>query len=157
MQFRSTLTNEDPARIEQLVTRAGVFHAGEIEIARDLAEETLQHGPAAGYEFLFADGPDRIDGYTCFGPIPGTDRRYELYWIAVDPSLQYSGVARALLQATEAAAAARGATHLFAESSGLPAYQPARAFYTRMGYTLHATVPDYHADGDGLLIFGKRL
>lgn len=157
MLFRTALTNDDPARVEQLVTRTGVFHAEEIEIARSLVDETLQRGSAAGYDFLLADGPERIDAYTCYGRIPGTDRRFELYWIAVDPLVQRSGIARALLQATEEAAAAQGATHLFAETSGLPSYRPAHAFYARSGYSLLATISDYHADGDGLLVFGKRL
>lgn len=157
MEFRNIPTSEDPDRIARLVTRAGVFNAEEIAIARSLAEETLQHGPEAGYEFLFADGVDGIDAYTCFGPIPGADRRFELYWIVVAPDRQRGGLASAVLQATEAAVAAKGATHLFAETSGLPSYRPAHAFYSRAGFRLHATVPDYHADGDALMIFGKRL
>ncbi len=157
MLLRTALTSDDPARIEQLVVRAGVFHAEEIDIARSLAEETLLRGSVAGYDFLIADGPNRIDAYTCYGRIPGTNRRFELYWIAVDPHVQRSGMARMLLRATEDAARAQGATHLFAETSGLATYRPAHAFYACSGYSLLATIPDYHADGDGLLVFGKRL
>lgn len=157
IKFRNTLRLRDPFLIAQLVTRAGVFNADEIAIARSLAEETLEQGAAAGYEFLFADGADGIDAYTCYGAIPGTDRRFELYWIVVDPGAQRGGLASALLRATEAAAMAEGATHLFAETSSLPCYRPAHAFYSRLGFRLEATVPDYHAEGDALMIFGKRF
>jgi len=67
------------------------------------------------------------------------------------------GLARALLEATEASVRARGGTHLFAETSTRADYAPAHALYRALGYTRHATVPDYHASGDGLAIFGKRL
>jgi GNAT superfamily N-acetyltransferase len=155
--FRSSLLPGDPAAIERLVTRAGVFNAEEISVARELAEETLERGSDAGYHFLFADGPDGLDGYTCYGPIPATARRFELYWIAVDRCVRRNGLARRLLLATEQAARGMGATHLFAETSVRADYEPAHAFYAACGYTLHGVVPDYHADADGLGIFGKKL
>ena len=157
MSYRSTLSPQDPARIESLVERTGVFNAEEIEIARSLAEEWLAEGEASGYAFLVADGADGIEGYTCFGAIPGTEHRYELYWIAVDPASQKRGLARALLDATEAAVAARGGVILYAETSSLPGYAPAHRFYDAAGYGRLATIPDYHADGDSLIVYGKRL
>jgi hypothetical protein len=33
----------------------------------------------------------------------------------------------------------------------------ARRFYFAQGYALLAEIPDWHDDGDGLAIFGKRL
>lgn len=157
MKFRTLLTLEDPHAIATLVRRAGVFSDDEIEIARSLAEETLARGQAAGYHFLIADAPRGIDAYTCFGPIPGTEQRYELYWIAVDPRVQRKGHARDLLAQTEHAARAMGARRLYAETSGRPAYRPAHGFYSRAGYRLVATIADYHADGDSLMIFEKIL
>ncbi len=157
MRFRSAVTAQDPVRVERLVLRTGVFNAKEVNVARSLVEETLSHGTIAGYEFLFADTEQSIDAYSCFGPIPGTDRRYELYWIAVDPHVQGRGLARALLAETEKVVASRGAVRLFAETSGLPSYAPAHALYKRAGFRLIATIPDYHADGDSLFVFTKML
>ena len=156
-EFRTALRTEDVSAVERLVRSTGVFSAEEIEIARSLVEETRNHAPGADYRFLIADGAGGIDGYTCFGPIPGTDRRYELYWIAVDPGTRRHGLGRTLLRETEAAVRALGGTHLFAETSTRPDYASARAFYEANGYTGHAEVPDFHADGDGLAIYGKRL
>lgn len=157
MPFRTALSADDPERVASLVRRCSVFNGRETEVARSLVEEALARGDAAGYEFLFSDSNDGIDAYTCFGPIPGTRERYELYWIAVDPAVQKRGLGRALLAATERAAASRGASRLFAETSGLPVYAPAHALYDHAGYRLVASIPDYHAEGDPLLIFGKRL
>ena len=156
-EFRSDLRETDADAVERLVCETGVFSAEEIAIARSLVEETRAAMPGADYRFLFADGATGLDGYTCYGPIPGTDRRYELYWIAVDPGSSRHGLGRALMAETEAAVHALGGTHLFAETSTREDYAPARGFYAANGYTCHAEVPDFHADGDGLAVYGKRL
>ena len=36
-------------------------------------------------------------------------------------------------------------------------YSPVRKFYTANGYYLLAEIPDWHAAGDGLAVFGKKL
>lgn len=156
--YRFAPRPEDPARVEALVRASGVFNADEIVIARDLVEETLARGTVAtGYHFIFADGAEGLDGYTCFGPIPATDRRYELYWIAVTKTTQHKGLAAKLLRETEGRARAMGAVMMVAETSTRAEYAPAQKFYRAQGYALLADIPDWHADGDGLAIFGKRL
>ncbi len=156
-QFRHELRAGDDVDIAALVARTGVFNQEEITIARDLVSETRSGASGADYLFLIADGMTRIEGYTCYGRIPGTDNRYELYWIAVDPDSHHHGLGRALLEASERDVRRRGGTHLFAETSTRDDYAPARRFYRANGYICHAEVPDFHADGDGLAIFGKRL
>jgi GNAT superfamily N-acetyltransferase len=155
-RYRETLRMQDPLEIEQLVAAAAVFNAEEIAIARDLAERAMESADSS-YHFLIADGPAGIEGYTCYGPIAATNRRYELYWIVTVASAQRRGLARSLLEATEKKVRALGGTHLFTETSTRPDYAPARAFYAVLGYELHCVVPDYHGDNDGLAIFGKRL
>lgn len=156
--FRSALGACDAAGIERLVRATGVFSASEIAIARELAEENLAKGAeASGYHFLIADGANGIEGYTCFGPISGTNARYELYWIAVDPVARRLGLGRRLQEASEAAVKRMGGKILIAETSTTPHYAAARGFYRAQGYSLLAEVPDWHDDGDGLAIFAKRL
>lgn len=157
IEFRSILRESDADAVARIVARTGVFNVAEVKIARSLVEETRAGLPGAEYRFLIADGIDGIDAYTCFGPIPGTERRYELYWIAVDPSLRQRGLGRALLAETERAVRALGGTHIFAHTSTRSDYAPARTFYVANGYTQHTHVPDYYSDGDGMAIFGKRL
>jgi GNAT superfamily N-acetyltransferase len=156
--FRVAAKPEDTAAVESLVRAAGVFNDEEIAIARELVDETLARGtPASGYHFMFCDGPDGLDGYTCFGRIPGTEGRFELYWIAVRAAAQRSGLAARLLRASEDAVLAMNGVMLVAETSTLPAYAPAHKFYLAQGYRLLADIADWHADGDGLAIYGKRL
>ena len=156
--LRETLRPGDAAQIERLVRATGVFSPSETAIARELVEENLSRGnEVSGYHFLIADGADGIGGYTCFGPIAGTNARYELYWIAVDPAARRSGLGRRLHAATERRVKAMGGAVLIAETSTTPHYAAARGFYFAQGYRLLAEVPDWHDDGDGLAIFGKRL
>jgi len=157
-QFRTEPRPEDVASVEALVRASGVFSEAEIQIARELIEETLARGNVVtGYHFLFADGASSLDGYTCFGPIPATAARFELYWIAVRKSARRSGLARRLLRASEASVRAMGGVMMIAETSTRADYADAYKFYRAEGYSLLAEIADWHADGDGLAIFGKRL
>jgi ribosomal protein S18 acetylase RimI-like enzyme len=156
--FRSETRDADVDAVERLVRLTRVFNDGEVAIARELVEDTLAKGvDASGYHFLFADGLDGLEGYTCFGLIPGTAGRWELYWIAVDPGAHRSGLGQRLQAASEAAVKRMGGVLMIAETSTRPDYAPARGFYLAQGYRLLAEIPDWHDDGDGLAIFCKRL
>lgn len=156
--FRKSANSGDVESVAKLVRSTKVFNAAEIDIAKELVAEHLRFGAAAsGYHFLFADGPDGLDGYVCFGPIPATDARFELYWIAVRPDTCRKGLGRVLQGAAEEAARSLGAKYLIAETSTTPAYAPARAFYSSMGYSHLADIAHWYSDTDGRAVFGKRL
>jgi ribosomal protein S18 acetylase RimI-like enzyme len=157
-ELRTNVRPEDVSAVESLTRCVGIFRDSEVAIARELVEENLASGETeSGYYFLFADGERGLDGYACLGPIPGTHRRWELYWIAVEPDARRRGLGRRLQDAAEDLARARGATYLVAETSTLPVYSAARSFYLSRGFQLVAEVPDWHDDGDGMAIFRKRL
>ena len=84
--FREEVTPEDRQTIGRLVRATRFFSEEEIGIAVELVEERLAKGDASGYFFLFAEEGNRLIGYACFGPIPGTVHSFDLYWIAVDPA-----------------------------------------------------------------------
>jgi len=156
--FRTAPRLADVQAVDRLVRQTRVFNEGEIAIARELVQENLDKGAqASGYHFLFADGEASVEGYTCFGSIPGTAGRWELYWIAVAPQAHRAGLGKRLQAASEDAVRAMGGVLMIAETSTRADYAPARRFYLAQGYKLLAEVPDWHDDGDGLAIFGKRL
>jgi ribosomal protein S18 acetylase RimI-like enzyme len=116
--------------------------------------------PAVGadYELLGAfDAADRLQGYACFGPTPGSDRAYDLYWIAVDPSAHGAGIGTLLLTSVERRLAERGARLLVVETSSRSDYAPTRGFYQRRGYQEAARVSGFYAPGDDRIIFTKRV
>jgi GNAT superfamily N-acetyltransferase len=156
--FRNIATPRDVDAVERVVCSTGVFSAAEVAIARDLIKEHLAKGAdESGYYFLFADGAVGLDGYVCFGPIPATDARFELYWIAVDSEAGRKGLGTRLLAAAEDAALQMGAKYLIAETSTTPFYSAARSFYRAVGFSHLGDIANWHSDTDGLAVFGKRL
>jgi ribosomal protein S18 acetylase RimI-like enzyme len=155
--IRPTLKPNDIPILSKVAAQTEVFNEAEINFISEIGAEILAEGPGSGYSTLIAQNEDRILGFTIFGPIPGTDHRYELYWIATDPAAQRSGVAKALMRDTMAQAKADGATHLFIDTSTRPGYSPAHALYRSCGFEQVALIPDYFAEGDGKITFGRRL
>ena len=157
MTFRTAPRDADREAVRRVVTETGVFSGVEVGWAVEIIETALARGQAAGYHFLFADGPDGLDGYTCFGPIDGTDNRFDLYWIAVSPRAQGKGIGKRLLSETVAAARALDATHMFIDTSTRADYGAARKLYEALGFTLMGTLVDFYSDGDSKAFFGRKL
>jgi D-alanine-D-alanine ligase len=158
IRFREEVRESDVPAIREIVSATGFFTPAEIDVAVELAEERLAKGEASGYHFLFAeDEPGRVLGYACYGPVPATEATYDLYWIAVHPSAQRTGLGMKIMGRAEAAIAAAGGLDVYIETSSRALYGPTQAFYARAGYRLAAEFPDFYAAGDGKLVFVKRL
>jgi GNAT superfamily N-acetyltransferase len=160
MPWRDEPRDSDRYAVRRLVEATGFFCPEEEEIAVELVEETLAHGKASGYAFLFLDGaarPDDLRGYTCFGAIPSRPGCYDLYWIVVAPAEQRHGLGKRLLEETERRALAQGATEMFIDTSGRAQYLPTRSFYERMGYKTFEIVSDFYAPGDDKVVYRKAL
>jgi ribosomal protein S18 acetylase RimI-like enzyme len=155
--FRFNPTPDDPEAVRELVTATGVFSGTEVGWAAEIVEAALARGTDAGYHFLFADGAACLEGFTCFGPIDGTDNRFDLYWIAVSPKAQGKGLGRRLLAETVSAARALDATHMFIDTSTRKDYAAARALYEALGFAHMGTLVDFYSDGDGKALFGRKL
>ncbi len=155
--YRDSVRPADAGAVRALVEATGFFHAEEVAIAQELVDERLEKGAASGYEFLLADDGARLVGYSCYGRIPLTEGSFDLYWIAVHPDRQGSGLGRSLLVATELKIRAAGGTAVYAETSGRPQYAPTRGFYTRCGYDTAAVFADFYAPGDAKYVFVKSL
>lgn len=155
--LRSSVQSNDIIQVKNLVANTGFFSAEEILVAGELVEEKLLKGENCSYQFLFAETADGIVGYTCFGLIPFTDRRFDLYWIAVDPTLQKQGIGKMLLQNTETLIVQQDGVTIYAETSGRLEYLPTRNFYVGNGYQSVAELLDFYRTGDNKVIFCKNL
>jgi len=157
LRFRDEPADGDRKAVRALAAATGFFSDDEVAVAVELVEARLAQGLASGYCFLFADGDDGLDGYVCYGPIALTRSSFDLYWIAVRPDAQRTGLGRRLMEVAEGRARELGATAMYVETSSRPQYEPTRAFYRRLGYRSVAELPDFYGPGDGQVIFAKQL
>ena len=112
----------------------------------------------SSYHFLGAFTPeDELAGFACYGPTPGTDRTFDLYWIAVHPSAQGTGSGTILLSEVERRLEDTDARLFVVETSSRPEYDPTRAFYRARGYAEAARMRDFYAPSDDRVIFTKRF
>ena len=100
---------------------------------------------------------ETVTGYACFGAHALTVGAYDIYWIAVDPDFQKRGIGQALLERIETEVEILHGNLLILETSSTPPYQPARNFYTTNGYELEATIRDFYAPNDHLVIYTKHI
>jgi len=157
LAWRREVVEADIAAIEALVQRTGFFTTAEVRMAGELVEARLERGYDSGYEFLIGEANGVIAGYTCYGLIEGTEGSFDLYWIAVDPTLQGGGIGRQVLEQTEAAMRAEGGTRYYAETSSTDKYAPTRKFYERAGFREVARIADFYRPGDGKVIYEKLV
>ena len=131
--FRTEIRPADCAVIRSLVESTAVFNAVELDCAVELAEERLEEGPASGYNFVFAEFNGRVVGYACYGPIALTVGSYDLYWIAVDKSVQGQGLGKKIMDRVGEIIRGEGGRNIYIETSTKPHYLATRMFYEHAG------------------------
>ena len=155
-------------RIREILNATSVFRDEEVNVALELFDETFAAGPArapydpgdgvANYEFVGSFSRDgQLVGYVCYGATPGTDRVYDLYWIAMHPQFQGEGGGSQLLDEVERRLRQREARMLVVETSSRENYSPTRHFYEARGYHPAATIADFYAPGDARVVYTKRF
>jgi ribosomal protein S18 acetylase RimI-like enzyme len=157
IRYRRRPKATDIEAVRALAAAVGVFHAEEQAIAVELIEERLAAGPSSGYDFIFAQQRDAVLGYCSYGPIPLTRASFDLYWIVVDPTMQGSGLGRALLALAEQAVQAAGGEWLYIETSSRRPYARTRRFYERAAYREVARLRHFYAPNDHKVVFCKRI
>ncbi len=155
--IRPTTPDDSPALVA-LTAGTGFFKPIELEALQEVLEDYHAANHEIGHAAVTLEGPAAEPlGYAYYAPAAMTDRTWYLYWLAVAAGLQGRGHGSALLRHAEADVRAAGGRLLVIETSSLPLYEPTLRFYLKHGYTQAATVPDYYADGDGMVVFVKRL
>ncbi|MFH1623799.1 MAG: GNAT family N-acetyltransferase [Pseudomonadota bacterium] len=149
---------QDRSKIFRLIEGTRTFNKMEIEVAGEVIDDALRHPGKNDYQvFCAVNGSDSLNGYICFGPIPMTRDRYDLYWIAVDERVSRQGVGGRLLEFMEADLLTKRARRVYVDTSSTPPYKAARAFYEKHGYLLACVLDDFYRKGDHKMIFMKEL
>ncbi|MFL5546481.1 MAG: GNAT family N-acetyltransferase [Gemmatimonadales bacterium] len=150
------LTPADRDRIEAITRSVRLFREDEVPVALEVFDEAVGGRAANTYNVLGAELDGGLVGWICWGPTPCTLGTYDLYWMAVDPEAQGTGIGTALLLEMERRLA--GVARLIVvETAGRADYEATRAYYRARGYQPTATIPDFYAPGDDQVVFVKYL
>jgi GNAT superfamily N-acetyltransferase len=152
-----SLRHSDVEDIRSIVTATGIFTPEEIDIACELAIDTLS-GKDKDYKFLILrDDNGRPIAYTCYGFIPLADYRFDLYWIVVSPHLHGKGIGYQLFTQTEAKIRQLKGEHIYAETSGIAGFAPAREFYLKNGFNEVSRIKEFYRKNDDKVTYQKIL
>jgi len=157
LTFRTIPEHRDIERVRVIVESTKFFYDHEVEIASELVAERYKDGESTGYYFVFAELDGITVGYSCFGPIIMSKTSFDLYWIATHNDYRGMGIGRKVLDETCRQAREMGCSIIIAETSGLPHYEPTRAFYTSNNFDLEARLKDFYTMGDDKLFYTKRI
>jgi len=157
IEYRRTVEPADSGRVRKMTESSGFFNAEEVDVAVELVGERLKKGEQSGYFFIFAEINRRTIGYSCYGPISGTQCSFDLYWIVVENEYRGKKIGKFLLGKSEEAIRAMNGRRIYVETSSRELYAPTRKFYAGNGYRLEATLEDFYAPGDSKNIYIKEV
>jgi ribosomal protein S18 acetylase RimI-like enzyme len=132
-----------------------IFGSHEIAVALEVFDASLNPAQSE-YESLGVEVNGQVAGWICWGPTPCTEGTYDMYWIAVDPSVHGAGLGSMLVAEMERRLRGR-ARLVVVETGGRREYDATRGFYLARGYQETARVKDFYSPGDDQVIFVKRL
>ena len=147
----------DREPLRSVLVETGVFSAEEVEIALELIDIVLTRPDQEDYVIHVHEADGRVNGYYCVGPTPATAGTYDLYWIAVDPSAQGTGIGQQLNRHAEEYIRGQDGSLIIVETSSRESYEGTRRFYAKQHYLELARIRDYYRRGDDLVVYGKYL
>ena len=171
--FVGDMSPKNRPRVREILAATRLFRGDEIEVAielfdsafgvpggADAARDEVTVTPPASSDYFFVGAftpEEELAGFACYGPTPGADRTYDLYWIAVDPATQGSGCGTILLNEVERRLQGLNARMVVVETSSRSDYGNTRGFYAHRGYVEAARARDFYAPADDRITFTKRL
>ena len=164
IQQRSLRATDRPL-IEQLLRSVTAFTEDEHAVALEVVDARLAHPESDAYRFILSvsidkeatDTDERIAGYLCYGRTPMTRSTYDLYWLATSPSFAPLGIAQGLVAQMEGEIAAAGGGLIRVETGSREGLGAAVHFYDALGFERSATLLDFYAPANDLIIFTKRV
>lgn len=148
----------DRNAIEKILRSTEYFYEFEIQTALEIADETISNGEEkSGYWWMKIVDDDGFIAFANYCKNAFSTHSWDLFWIAVHQNSRHKKLGSVLLQVIEDDVRNAGGKILWIETSGRPLYTSTEAFYKRNGYTLHASLKDFYADGDPKQIYSKVL
>jgi ribosomal protein S18 acetylase RimI-like enzyme len=157
------LEPRDRASLAALIQSLSAFSDDERAVALELVDHGLAHPSSDDYRFILSfsagegDGAEELVGYLCYGRTPMTVSTYDLYWIGTSPANARSGVARDLCASMDGEIAREGGGLVRVETGSREGHGSAVHFYDAVGFARTATIADFYAPGNDLIIFTRRV
>jgi ribosomal protein S18 acetylase RimI-like enzyme len=154
--IRPTIPADTPSLLA-IAHETSVFKPLEIVALEEVLDDYHAANQMQGHRCVTLEQDARPIGFAYYAPAAMTDRTWYLYWIAVEKATQARGLGTRLLRWAEEEISVLNGRLLLIETSGLPHYEPTRRFYAKHGYHIAGRLADYYADGDDMVVFGKRF
>ncbi len=154
-----TATAEDAETLQTIAVEAKMFAAEDVGFLGDRLRGAGD-GDQAQAQWVVLEQDGQIVAGAYFAPEPFADRMWNLYFIAVTPPQQGSGVGAQLMAHVEDTLRARGeevACTLVVETSSTAQYERTRAFYRKLGYDEEARIRRFYGPHDDKIVFWKSL
>lgn len=137
-----------------------------IEDSNQFDENALAHVAATLDEYLArnsqdlwftADETGEPVGVAYCAPEVVTSGTWNLLMLWTRQDRENQGYGSQLVERVEQVLIEKNARLLIVETSGLPEFAKARAFYDKIGFTQEAQIKNFFADGDDKIIYTKPL
>jgi ribosomal protein S18 acetylase RimI-like enzyme len=152
------LNKEDKEDLLRILKDTEHFDNNEIKVAEELIDVYLNNPEQEDYIiYVYKNEDGKTAGYVCYGRRPLTDATYDLYWIAVDPTIHGKGIGSSLVKHMESDLIKRSGNLVLIETSGKTEYEGERKFYLRNGYEVQTIIKDFYRYGDDLYVYRKYL
>jgi ribosomal protein S18 acetylase RimI-like enzyme len=156
-KIRSMTAADKPAVI-RLLKNTSEFLPREVDLAEEVIDEYLSKAEKSGYYISVIEIKNSDPaGYIVYGRALITDNVWEIYWLAVDRSLQGQGAGQRLLEYVEQQIWQDGGAIIVLETSSRAEYDRTNRFYTKAGYIVCGRVEDFYMPGDDRITYQKRL
>ncbi|MGK7947764.1 MAG: N-acetyltransferase family protein [Xenococcaceae cyanobacterium] len=147
---------DDKKAIMAIVEAIGLFSPQEFEELDGMLAEYFDGNLSSDNFWIVYDNREPL-GVAYYAPEPYAHGTWNLYFIAVHPEHQGKGFGTKLIGYVEQMLTERGERLLLVETSGLPNFEPTRAFYRKQGYNEEARIREFYKAGDDKIIFRKAL
>ena len=142
----------DIPTLKAVLDQTGLFPA---DLLLPMAEPWLSG--QADHRWLTAVDEQTPIGFAYVEPERMTEGTFNLLAIAVLPSMQGSGVGKALVGSLMERLRNEGGRILLVETSSLHEYSATRSFYEGQAFTREARIRDFYQEGEDKIVYWVKL
>lgn len=157
MDMIRTITEDDLPAVAELAVTSELFPIEDVGVVEAMLGEFFAGRNAEGHTCVVEEVDGELLAVAYYEPVTATDRTWELVMIGVRRDRHRQGRGGVVLRHVEDDLRDRGQRLLVVETSALPAFDRARAFYLACDYDEEARVRDYFEAGDDMVLFRKLL